>query len=266
MIRTVSTRHVGIGAVRNLGLSHASGRYVMFCDSDDHVEPNWIETLYRAAREHPDSLCNCEYAMAKPSEKIVEPQLLPGLTKSQVIEKKAFFPLLYHGQLMHLWTRIFRADIIRENHLRFRDVSTEGEDMIFLCDYLNYCESFYFIHKCLYYWVDNDAYSVTRGFQAHYFEDMKQIYLARKPHVAPEFLQDFYDYSFVRFLRCPEFVWNAENTESDSEKFRYCEAMFSDPVFQEAVKNASDKVCSAKKRLILMTKNYRLYHAAMKRM
>ena len=141
-----------------------------------------------------------------------------------------------------------------------------GEDMIFLCDYLNYCESFFFIHKCLYYWVDNDAYSVTRGFQAHYFEDMKQIYLARKPHVAPEFLQDFYDYSFVRFLRCPEFVWNAENTESDSEKLRYCEAMFRDPVFQETVKNASDKVCSAKKRLILMTKNYRLYHAAMKRM
>ena len=258
-ITVLSGKHKGIGAVRNLGLDKAKSEYIMFCDSDDYVEPEWAEELYRAVLAHPDSLCNCEYAMTKPSKNIVKPQLLPRLTKSQVIEKRAFFPLLYHGQLMHLWTRIFRADVIKAHGLRFRELQTEGEDMIFICEYLRYCNDFYFIHKCLYYWADNDADSITRGFTAYYFDDMKQIYLARKEHVAEEHLQDFYDYSFVRFMRCPEFVWDERNTDSRRVKMRYCQRMFRDDAFQETVKNAGEKVCPRKKKLVLKTKSYRLY-------
>lgn len=258
-IRVIATAHRGVGAVRNIGLENADSRYIMFCDSDDYVEPAWMETLYRAACAHPKALCNCEYAMTIPAQGVVEPQLLPHLTKSQEIEKKAFFPLLFHGQLMHLWTRIFRTDVIQANGLRFRELQTEGEDMIFICEYLRYCDCFYFVHQCLYYWADNGEGSVTRGFTAYYFDDMKQIYLARKEHIAEEFRQDFYDYSFQRFMRCLEFVWDARNTDSDAVKTDYCQTMFADPVFQETVRHVSEKACPRAKQLVIQTKNYRLY-------
>lgn len=258
-IKIIQSKHLGVGTVRNLGLDNAKGKYIMFCDSDDYVEPDWIEELFNAAEKHSCSLCNCEYAMTKPSAGIVEYKELPNLTKSQVIEKKAFFPLLYYGQVMHLWTRIFRADIIKEHQLRFRELATEGEDMIFICDYLHFCKDFYFIHKCLYYWADNDSDSITRGFIAYYFDDMKEIYLARKAHIAPEFMQDFYDYSFKRFMRCLEFVWDSRNSDSRKTKMLYCKKMFRDSVFRETVKNASKLACSRKKRFILLTGNYQLY-------
>lgn len=258
-IEIISTEHIGVSAVRNIGLDNAKGEYIMFCDSDDYVETEWISALYKAICRHPDSLCNCEYAMTKPSQNIVEPKLVPNLTKSQVIDKKAFFPLLYYGQMMNLWTRIFRSDIIKTHGLRFKELQTEGEDMIFICEYLRYCDSFYFVHDCLYYWADNDTESITRGFTAYYFDDMKQIYLARKEHIAEEYMQEFYDYSFVRFMRCLEFVWDDQNTDSYRVKKRSCQKMFRDDVFQETVKNASTKACSRKKRLVIRTKSYRLY-------
>lgn len=87
----IQSKHLGVGAVRNLGLDNAKGKYIMFCDSDDYVEPEWIEELHKAAANHPDSLCNCEYALTKPSADIVDHKTLPGLTKSQVIEKKSVF-------------------------------------------------------------------------------------------------------------------------------------------------------------------------------
>ncbi len=257
----IQSKHLGVGAVRNLGLDNAKGKYIMFCDSDDYVEPEWIEELHKAAANHPDSLCNCEYALTKPSADIVDHKTLPGLTKSQVIEKKAFFPLLFYGQVLHLWTRIFRKDIIKENNLRFHELSTEGEDMIFICDYLRFCNDFYFIHKCLYYWADNDSASITRGFSAYYYYyyDMKEIYLARKEHIAPEFMQDFYDYSFERFMRCIEFVWDIRNSDSRKTKIRYCQKMFRDSAFRETVKNVSAKACSRKRRMVLLTGSFRLY-------
>ncbi len=258
-MRLITLEHGGVGAARNRGLDEAEGRFVMFCDSDDYVAPGWMEALYMAALEHPMSLCNCEYAMATPSKGTVKPKLLPGLTKSQTIEKRAFFPLLYCGQMMHLWTRIFSAEVIREHGLRFRELLTEGEDMIFICDYLHFCESFYFIHQCLYFWANNGTETITRGFSAHYFDDMKQIYLARREHVAAEHMQDFYDYSFVRFMRCTEFVWDERNKESDSEKTRYCQRMFSDEVFQETAEHASAKVCLPEEKAVLKAKRFELY-------
>ena len=37
-VRVIPTNHIGVGAVRNLGLLDAKGNYIMFCDSDDYVE------------------------------------------------------------------------------------------------------------------------------------------------------------------------------------------------------------------------------------
>lgn len=263
-VKVIETKHVGVSAVRNLGLDNAKGKYIMFCDSDDYAARDWIEALYHAAEEHPDALCNCEYAWNRPSVGYVKKQSVPNLTKSQVIEKRAFFPLLCYGQMMHLWTRIFRRDIILSHALRFPRVEVEGEDMIFIYHYLRCCDSFYFVHKCLYYWTDNGADTITRGFHAYYFEDMKQIYLARKEHIAPEFLQDFYDYSFKRFMRCPDYVWDKRNPDSKRTKKRYCKKIFCDSAFQETVKNASTKACPRRKRLVLRTGSYSIYHLFLK--
>ena len=93
-VKVIETKHVGVSAVRNLGLDNAKSKYIMFCDSDDYVERDWIEELYDAAEEHPNALCNCEYALSSPSVGYVKKQGVPNLTKSQVIEKRAFFPLL----------------------------------------------------------------------------------------------------------------------------------------------------------------------------
>ncbi|WP_237209555.1 glycosyltransferase [Rothia nasimurium] len=38
----------GISYARNIGAQHAKGKYILFCDADDYVEPNWIYEIYTA--------------------------------------------------------------------------------------------------------------------------------------------------------------------------------------------------------------------------
>lgn len=43
----------GAGAARNAGAKVASGRYLVFCDADDHVADDWVTNMHRALSKHP---------------------------------------------------------------------------------------------------------------------------------------------------------------------------------------------------------------------
>ncbi len=47
------------GPARNRGMEHASGQYVMFCDSDDYIEKNALEDLYGQADKTDADICVC---------------------------------------------------------------------------------------------------------------------------------------------------------------------------------------------------------------
>lgn len=80
----------GLGGARNTGIDRASGSYIAFVDSDDWIDADMIETLYRAARAHgaqiaecgfrtvyadrvgTERACTCAYSEAEPPEAVRE--------------------------------------------------------------------------------------------------------------------------------------------------------------------------------------------------
>ncbi|MBR5559847.1 MAG: glycosyltransferase [Clostridia bacterium] len=49
----------GVSAARNAGIEMASGEYVIFCDSDDWIEPQMYERLYAMAKEKDADIAFC---------------------------------------------------------------------------------------------------------------------------------------------------------------------------------------------------------------
>jgi peptidoglycan/xylan/chitin deacetylase (PgdA/CDA1 family) len=57
----------GASATRNIGLAHASGRYVVFLDADDWVAPTYLEQMLGALRAAPDAAAAyCDYQRVMP--------------------------------------------------------------------------------------------------------------------------------------------------------------------------------------------------------
>lgn len=54
-LKFISQKNCGVGAARNLGLSHVEGEYVAFIDSDDLLADNYVETvMYNFKRTYAD--------------------------------------------------------------------------------------------------------------------------------------------------------------------------------------------------------------------
>ena len=60
-ISVIEQENQGVSAARNNGLDHATGEYVFFVDSDDWVEPDYLEKLINKAEETDCDIVICGY-------------------------------------------------------------------------------------------------------------------------------------------------------------------------------------------------------------
>lgn len=64
-VKIIRQQNKGIAGARNAGLNAASGRYVMFMDDDDTVEPSIIETLLDKAYNEDLDIAMCAHNLVK---------------------------------------------------------------------------------------------------------------------------------------------------------------------------------------------------------
>ena len=60
-IIVINKKNEGVSIARNTGIEMAKGEYIMFCDSDDYVHPQWCELLVDAIEKNIDSFVVCSY-------------------------------------------------------------------------------------------------------------------------------------------------------------------------------------------------------------
>ncbi len=60
-IRYISKENEGLALTRNLGIKEAKGKYIVFIDSDDWVDPRFLELLYSKIEETKADLVECDF-------------------------------------------------------------------------------------------------------------------------------------------------------------------------------------------------------------
>ena len=95
----------GQGAARNSGLLHATGEYFGYVDSDDYVEKNMYEELYKKAKEENADIVICGNNIVKENYEL--------LTK-EAVDKEFLL-----GK-MAVWNKIYKKSIIVDNKISFR--------------------------------------------------------------------------------------------------------------------------------------------------
>ncbi len=132
-IRVIHKENGGVCTARNAGIDAAGGDFIGFVDSDDTVEPTYVETLLRAFSTHPEigvSICN-RFILGHPNGRIVGGTAGAGevLSPKNAIKNAVSIGKSFEG---YLWNKLFRAEIFRNPLLRLDPRIAVCEDLL-LC-------------------------------------------------------------------------------------------------------------------------------------
>ena len=133
-VRVIHQENSGVSAARNAGIRAAKGEFLLFTDSDDYVEPDYLEKM-AALQENSDAdLVLCGYHHLYDGADIVK---VPGETHVSAMAefRQEFLELYKKSDLNMPWNKLYRKALAGV----FDTSLSLGEDLLFNLEYLSKC-------------------------------------------------------------------------------------------------------------------------------
>lgn len=143
-IRIIRKENGGLVSARKVGVAAAKGEYIGYVDSDDWIEPDMYEELYRfAVRDQADMVCSGYFFEGNyitthfdnVPEGVYDLERMEGLRENAIynIEERDV------GIRSALWCKLFLAEKFRGIQLGIPEGISISEDKVCILSYLLYC-------------------------------------------------------------------------------------------------------------------------------
>lgn len=123
--RFIKQANKGPAEARNQGISICKGEYIAFMDSDDYLEPNFLEILYNQAIKNNADISCCNFNMYYPEKdlKICMPfNSFPGIYSNCKALGKLILDI---GTHYFVWNKIYKRNLFIENNIKFDNMYFE---------------------------------------------------------------------------------------------------------------------------------------------
>ncbi len=154
-IRVVHKKNEGVSVARNLGIDLSRGEYIGFVDSDDYIENDMYEVLYKLIEENNADLSACGHSTINDKEK-------KAIYSNEFIscDKKTALKLFAEMKIFRwsCWDKLYKKSSLGE--IRFPKIS-HGEDTIFLLNFFQNNNKFVGVENPKYNYIKINPNSVT---------------------------------------------------------------------------------------------------------
>lgn len=173
-IKIIRQENQGLSGARNTGIKNATGKYIMFIDSDDWIEPDMVELMVVKMQKDDLDLVVCGnynhfYNRIKKEElnKLVNKKMTDGLDYFKQNYKIGY-------RFGNCWNKIYKLDIIKEKKIIF-PIGKLYEDLLFVFKYLIEVKKIGIEEKALYHYIILRENSITGKLDKKVLSDVLEL-------------------------------------------------------------------------------------------
>ena len=268
-IVVIHKKNGGVSSARNEGLKIASGEYIMFCDSDDIVYPNWCEILLFLIKKYPHTLVASNVTKLNEIQAIdaynsfthASELLLPPFSQAHQIKTLSYFELYKLGISGYTVNKIFLRNTILSNNIFFDPKLPIAEDVHFIAKYCicsKIKECIFFPHTT-YIYIQNEDSALHKkhadwlGFHLNSFK-------FRLPLISEDEMGEYCDIWLYQFIKMFDYIFDKSIKMSYISKMKYNQKMLCSEEFQFCLQNCTGKNENPKIIKLLKNKRYYGYH------
>lgn len=240
----------GVSRARNAGLDRVRGEWIWFVDGDDLIVPNAVARLKEAAMQTKDADILCfrhqMYPCRVESAQNIKPILLT-LDDLHALRLRNIYPRAdlpcSRIPVLSASFRVYRAELIARERLRFRPDMPSGQDALFLQKALTGCRSAVFLDTPLYLYRRNEnsiSIRCNRGI-VHAKLALLHAFRDEVAAVADERAEELFRCRAMASVRQCLCLWfcHCENRAPYRERRAAFRAMMEEPVIREAYRDLS---------------------------
>lgn len=201
-IKLISQENQGLSGARNTGIGAATGEYIVFLDGDDWLDTEAIKAAVEKAERNSADVVMWGYVREFPdrsaekkifgSDKTFDEKgsrelhrRMAGLLGAETSDPSNA------DSLSTAWGKLYRTDIIRNNHLEFVDTKIIGtEDALFNLFYFGFVHRAVFINSPFNHYRKDNEVSLTRSYKPKLFSQWNELYDRMEAYIKSNRLQE----------------------------------------------------------------------------
>lgn len=140
MVKTVHEQNRGVSAARNKGLDIATGDFILFVDSDDVVNVNYVQSFIDKHMQADLVIGSIKDIYVNQQGDVYEQRRRVHKAPQRGILREEYYKLLEFLRVPV--GKLYKKDIIDAHQLRFNEVLSIAEDQVFNFSYYRYIKSY----------------------------------------------------------------------------------------------------------------------------
>ena len=192
-VKVIDKPNSGVSNTRNLGISAAEGKYIIFIDSDDYIKSNMIELLYKYLIEYNSDASMCDIVKVDENDNVIESTQnneIKKLSKLEFLSNVFDFRYSYGYPI----NKLFKKEKL--DKVRFREDVHFMEDFTFVCDIVyKECSNIVYIPDKLYCYLQRSGSAIHTKFNEKWLSR-----LSTQKYIIEEYLEFFNERCKILFL------------------------------------------------------------------
>lgn len=236
----VRQENSGVSAARNKGLSIATGKYIVFVDSDDVLSPYYVKQMYDHFKKNNITMVICGFRTFKIDSAIqYSPHIIKGNNLLSSLSVMREF--LYGTMKISICSIMVERDFIQKYQIKFAEGYKYSEDIHFVWRLLAHAEEILYDQTPLYYYRNRDGSAMAKfnedRFDGMFLMQELETYFQK---FCSRFADEFSQYGVARWVWAT--MWQAAYALSYCQFKNYCLKMRSSEMLRKLSRFPSPRV------------------------